>query len=65
MVEEAKALGLNLSGAAEAGIAQALKRAKEEAWRKKNAAAIEAYNTRVREQGLLLPPLWMQRDGAV
>lgn len=58
LLEEARQMGLNLSQSAEAGIAAALKRQKEEQWLKDNAKAIEAYNRRVDEQGLLLKPIW-------
>ncbi len=58
LMTEAKALNLNASRAAEAGIEQAGKRAKETAWLADNAAAIAAYNERIARDGLTLVPGW-------
>ena len=44
LVSEAKELGVNLSRAAETGIRKAVKSAKEEQWKRENAAAIDAFN---------------------
>lgn len=44
LVVEAKELGVNLSRAAETGIRKAVKSAKEEQWKRENAAAIDAFN---------------------
>jgi len=51
---EAKSLGINVSQAAEEGVSQAVAAAKAEAWVVENWAAIQAYNRRVEEQGMLL-----------
>lgn len=58
VIAEAKALSLNTSQAAEAGIREAVRRAREDEWRKENRAAIEAHNTRVDRDGVLLTPGW-------
>lgn len=58
LVETARALGLNLSHAAEAGLASAVKQARESAWRRENKDAIEAHNRRVERDGVLLTPPW-------
>jgi antitoxin CcdA len=54
LVREAKALGLSLSEAAETGLRQAVKKAKEEAWLRENQRAIESSNRYVEEHGLPL-----------
>jgi antitoxin CcdA len=54
LLSEAKALNINVSQAAEEGISEAVAAAKAEAWVKENRAAIQAYNRRVEEQGMLL-----------
>ena len=51
LIEAAKGLELNTSKAAEAGIAEAVRRAREAAWREQNRAAIDAHNARIDEQG--------------
>lgn len=58
VLAEAKALSLNTSRAAEAGIREAVLRAREDAWRKENRDAIEAHNARVDREGVLLTPDW-------
>ncbi|MCG6859410.1 MAG: type II toxin-antitoxin system CcdA family antitoxin [Salaquimonas sp.] len=57
MVEEARELAINLSRAAEDGIAKALKAEKERRWCEENRAAIEASNRYVEEHGLPLEKL--------
>jgi antitoxin CcdA len=47
LLEEAKQLKLNASQAAEAGLLEAVRRARVETWRRENAAAIDDYNRRV------------------
>lgn len=59
LIEAAKGLNLNTSKAAEAGIAEAVRRAREAAWKEQNRDAIEAHNTRVEERGPLLRPAWL------
>jgi antitoxin CcdA len=57
MLDEAKALGVNISRAAESGIVSELKRAKAEAWKRENRAAIEATNRYIEEFGIPLADL--------
>ena len=54
LIEEAKASGINLSEAAEAGISTALKDERERRWKERNREAIEDHNRWVRENGLPL-----------
>ncbi len=54
LVEEAKALGINMSRAAEQGIAQAISAEKTRRWQEENKAAIESSNDYVRRNGLPL-----------
>ncbi len=54
MVRESRELGINLSRAAEDGIARALKAEKERLWRLENAEAIQAHNEWVEREGLPL-----------
>jgi antitoxin CcdA len=58
ILDEAKALKLNTSQAAELGIIEAVKRAHEEEWLKENQAALEAHNHRIDKSGPLLTPGW-------
>lgn len=59
LIEAAKGLNLNTSQAAEAGIADAVKRAQEAAWLEENRDAIDAHNERVEKSGPLLRPVWL------
>ena len=59
LVREAKALKLNTSQAAEAGILSAIKDAKTREWLKSNRHALAAHNERVDQSGLLLKPQWL------
>ncbi|WP_417784412.1 type II toxin-antitoxin system CcdA family antitoxin [Terasakiella pusilla] len=54
LLAEAKALKINLSNAAEAGLRQAVARAKSEYWKVENAAAVESSNEWVETHGLPL-----------
>jgi antitoxin CcdA len=54
LVEEAKALGINASRAAEAGLREAVRTAKSQAWLRENAEAIAGWNAWVEEHGLPL-----------
>lgn len=54
LLTEAKALGINISRSAEAGIAEALKQRKQERWLKANAKALESSNAYVEANGLPL-----------
>lgn len=59
LLRDAKALHVNTSRAAEAGIEAAVKAAKGEAWLRENKSAIEAYNERIDRQGTLIKPMWL------
>lgn len=52
LVAEARELGLDVAGAAEDGIARAVKAEKERRWKIDNAGAIQAANEYVAEHGL-------------
>lgn len=52
LLEEARALGINLSQTLEKALTAEVKKAKEAAWLEENRAAIEAYNREVEEHGL-------------
>jgi antitoxin CcdA len=54
LLDEARALGVNISRAAEAGIEAEVRTAKAEAWRRENAAAIAETNAWVEKTGLPL-----------
>jgi antitoxin CcdA len=58
LVESARALGVNASHAAEAGIAAAVRRAREEAWLKANQAAIDEHAAWLDRHGMPLEPAW-------
>ena len=57
LLDDARALGVNISRAAEAGLTRALKEAREVAWKRENADAIAYWNTYVEENGLPLAHL--------
>jgi antitoxin CcdA len=54
LIAEAEALGLDVTGAAEQGIARAIKAEKERRWKIENADAIKASNDYVAKHGLPL-----------
>lgn len=54
LVEEAKALGVNISLAAAAGLEQAVAKRRAERWIEENAAALDSYNEYVEKDGLPL-----------
>ncbi len=54
LVAEAEALGVDITGAAEKGIALAIKAEKERRWKIENAEAIKASNDYVAKHGLPL-----------
>lgn len=54
LLNEAKALGINVSRSAEAGIAAAVKLHKQEKWLKENARALASSNSYVEAKGLPL-----------
>ena len=51
---QAKALGINVSQAAEEGIAVAVARRRREQWLQENAAAIQSYNEFIETHGMVL-----------
>jgi antitoxin CcdA len=57
LVEEARALDVNLSQAAEDGIARAVTAARDEQWVRRNREAMASYDAFVAEQGLILADL--------
>ena len=54
LIAEAEALGVDIKGAAEKGIALAIKAEKERRWKIENAEAIKASNDYVAKHGLPL-----------
>ncbi len=54
LLSEAKALKINLSRAAEAGVRAAVVQAQEERWKAENAAALASSNAHAVEHGLPL-----------
>ena len=60
LIDQARALGLNASRAAEHGLEAEIKQALEKAWLRDNAKAIEAHNKRIAEEGVLIPPFWSE-----
>ena len=54
LLKEAKALGINVSRSAEAGIAEAVKRHKQGKWLKENAKSLASSNAYVEANGLPL-----------
>ncbi len=54
LLAEAKALKINISQAAEAGVAQAIAKARSELWLAENQEAIESSNAFVEKHGLPL-----------
>ena len=56
LLDEARALKVNLSKAAEVGLRQAVGEAKAAAWKRENARAIESSNRWVDAHGLPLNP---------
>ena len=58
VIDTAKALKLNASKAAEAGITQAIRKAQSEQWLRENRTALAAHNKRIEQDGPLLTPDW-------
>lgn len=52
LVEEAKQLGINVSEACQSGLAAQVKKAREDAWKIENRAAIESWNEYTRKHGM-------------
>jgi len=61
LLDEARALDLNASAAAESGIEAAVRAAQQKHWLAANRKAIDAHNARIEEQGTLLTPAWDER----
>lgn len=57
LVQEARALDINLSLAAEDGIARAVARARDEQWVARNRGAMASYDAFVEKEGLILGDL--------
>ena len=64
LVARAKALGLNLSEAFDARLAELVRAAEREKWRAENAEAVAEYNARIEKGGLISDLTW-SGDGAV
>ena len=62
LVEEARALGLNLSGTAEAALAVAVRQEKDRQWQADNAKAIVAHNSRIERDGALMASSWQRPE---
>lgn len=58
VVQAAKTLQLNMSEAAEAGIQEAVRKAKAAAWLEENKSAIESYNRKIEKRGIAIPAAW-------
>ncbi len=54
LIEDAKALGINISQAAETGLREAVSEERSALWRRENATAIESANAWVEKNGLPL-----------
>jgi antitoxin CcdA len=54
LVQEAKALGINISQACEKGLAAVVSEARASAWLRENRPALEAWNDYVAEHGIPL-----------
>lgn len=54
LVKEARALGISVSQAAEAGLRAEITQVRARRWREENKAAIEAWNAYVEEHGVPL-----------
>ena len=52
VVEQARALGINLSATAERALIEAVREAQAREWLRRNAEAIEAYNERIDRDGM-------------
>lgn len=58
LMDQARLLGINASRAAEAGIAEEVRRTRAIEWLKANQAALAAHNARLQEEGLFFTPDW-------
>ena len=59
ILKEAKTLDVNASRAAEAGIYEAIRQAKEQQWLEENRKAITGYNEQIAKHGTRIKPMWM------
>ena len=59
VLTDAKSLHVNASQAAEVGILDAIKKAREQEWVQSNQKALMAHNKRVEKDGTLLTPDWL------
>jgi antitoxin CcdA len=57
LLDEARELGINVSRAAEDGVALAIRAARARRWREENAAAIDDYNRFIDAHGIPLSEL--------
>jgi antitoxin CcdA len=57
LVRDARQLGINLSAAAEDGIARAVAKARDQQWVERNRGAMASYDAFVEREGLLLEDL--------
>ena len=57
LIQEARTLDINLSQAAEDGIARAVAKARDEQWIARNRAAMASYDAFVEKEGLILEDL--------
>ena len=66
VLEEAKALDINVSRAAEEGMRAAVRAARAAQWLTENGDSIAQHNHYLEQHGLPLQPIWMAGgDGAV
>lgn len=54
LLDEARALGVNISRAAEAGLSVEVRAARAARWKRENASAIDAYNAFIARDGVPL-----------
>lgn len=57
LIQEARTLDINLSQAAEDGIARAVAKARDKQWIERNRAAMASYDAFVEKEGLILEDL--------
>jgi len=62
IIDQAKAMNLNASEAAEAGLRLAIARQQAALWREQSRTAIAQHNARIAAQGVLLTPEWARED---
>ncbi len=62
VMASAHEFSINASRAAEAGIAAAVKKAREQAWLEENREAIRAHNERIAREGMLYTPEWAREE---